>query len=151
MPLSRTDMFGIAAALAAACLTGCSASGSTPVHLLPSQRPAVAGDTGTAFSVTVRTAQDGTAATASAAKPQVMNGSNIEVVVTGARDASSGYIDAAGNRISLVRTNDGTWHGTLQYVDESNPPPKNPALDVGLQFPSGEESVRHIPIVEMHD
>lgn len=151
MALTKTDMFGITAAIAIGCLTGCSSSGSSPVHLIPFQRPASAGDSGTAFSVTVRDAQAQSNAAIAAAKPQVMNGSSIDVVVTGARDASSGYVDAAGTRVPLVRAADGTWHGTLQYIDESNPPPKDPALDVGMEFPSGEASVHHIPIVEMHD
>lgn len=151
MPPKNADMFRTVALIAAAILSGCSSSGSSPVRLIPSQRPA-ANDSGTAFSVTVRSDAPG-AATASSAvlMPKVMNGSNIDVVVTGAQDASSGYIDAAGNRVALVHSADGAWHGTLQYIDESNPPPKNPALDVGMQFPSGEVSVHHIPILEMHD
>lgn len=152
MPPRKTDMLrASAAALAAAVISGCSSSGSSPVRLIPSQRPA-ASDSGTAFAVTVRSDAEGTGSNSSAVlMPTVMNGSNIDVVVTGARDATSGYIDAAGNRVSLVRNTDGTWHGTLQYDDELNPPPKNPALDVGMTFPSGEVSVHHIPILEMHD
>jgi hypothetical protein len=149
MPPKKTDLFRAAAAvLAAAVISGCSSSGSSPVRLIPSSRPA-ANDSGTAFAVTVRS--DAGTASSAAFTPKVMNGSNIDVVVTGARDAAAGYIDAAGSRVALVKTADGSWHGTLQYVDESNPPPKNPALDVGMQFPSGEVSVHHIPIVEMHD
>ena len=152
MQPKKTDMFRAAAVtIAAAILAGCSSSGSSPVRLIPSQRPA-ANDSGTAFSVTVRSdAPGGATASSAVLVPKVMNGSNIEVVVTGAQDATSGYIDAAGNRVALVHSADGAWHGTLQYVDESNPPPKNPALDVGMQFPSGEVSVHHIPILEMHD
>lgn len=147
----KTDMFRAGAAIAVAVLSGCSSSGSSPVRLIPSQRPA-ASDSGTAFAVTVRSDAPGTGSASSAASmPKVMNGSGIDVTITGARDATSGYVDAAGNRVALVRAADGTWHGSLQYVDESNPPPKNPALDVGMQFPSGEVSVHHIPILEMHD
>lgn len=152
MPSKKADMFRApAAVLAAAIISGCSSSGASPVRLIPSQRPA-ANDSGTAFAVTVRSDAPGAGTASSAVSmPKVMNGSNIDVVVTGARDATSGYIDAAGSRVSLVKTSDGSWHGVLQYVDESNPPPKNPALDVGMQFPSGEVSVHHIPILEMHD
>lgn len=80
-----------------------------------------------------------------------MNGAQVDITVNGAAGATSGYADAAGSRIPLTRSADGTWRGTLQYIDEANPPPANPAIDVGMQFPAGEVTVHSIPIVELHE
>lgn len=145
-------MFGTAAVLLAAVLGGCNSSAVSPVYLDRTQRPQASSQTGdTAFSVIISEADKSKSATFAAAKPQVMNGSTIDVTVTGAAAAGGGYIDAAGTRVALKRESDGTWRGTLQYDDEVNPPPAHPGIDVGLQFPGGQETVRHIPVLEMHD
>lgn len=144
MTFARSPVIIITAAvLGLACFSACSSSGSSPVPLVRSPRAASPPGSPASFAVTI--------AGFAAQKPQIMNGAQIDVVVTGARDASSGYADAAGTRTALTRASDGTWHASLQYIDEANPPPANPAIDVGMQFPAGEVTVQHIPILELHE
>jgi hypothetical protein len=143
MPLTYKHYIVVAAVVAIAGLNACASSSSSPVPLVATPRVQNAPETVGSFAVTI--------AGVSAAKPQIMNGAQIDIVVTGASGAKSGYVDAAGNRTPLTRAADGAWRATLQYIDETNPPPANPAIDVAMQFAATEETVHHIPIVELHE
>lgn len=143
MHFSAKPALGIAALLALACVSACSSSGSSPVPLVRTPRSAGNAAAPASFSVSI--------AGFAAQEPQIMNGAQIDIVVSGARNASAGFADAAGTRTALRRGADGIWRASLQYIDELNPPPAHPAIDVAMQFSGGKDITRRIPIVELHE
>jgi hypothetical protein len=78
----------------------------------------------------------------------IVNGSRLRIALSGT-NVLSAHVEAGDSSATLQPTGEGQWSAIVRYIDSSNPPQKDPVLQVTLRTKAGERTLR-VPIMEVH-